>query len=119
MKRERGMTLVEVLCALVLLSALAAASLPLLVQAHRVAREPKAPFGAFELGRLADALLADPKSFGLEEVPDEAQVSWPDHPERPAVQLRRVLVGDPPTHSWRIFECGKVAVSRWEEAPRP
>jgi len=107
--RTAGMTLVEVLCALVLLSALAAASLPLLVETNRVAHEKAPAVSVFELGRFADAVAADAEA---------GPIAWPDHPER-RVEMRRIFVGDPPTHAWLVFACEGIAVSRWEAVKRP
>lgn len=64
--RRRGLTILEVLAAAVLLSVITAACLPLLGGARRWTDASRAPDLFAELIRLTDAVMADPEAFGLD-----------------------------------------------------
>ena len=90
MTLRRGLTLVEVLAATILLAVIAATCTPLIRQATHLVRDTGHSFELFELSRLADELIADPTAFGVESLHEEfeLQVPWPDHLDRPAITAR-------------------------------
>ena len=116
MREGRGLTLVEVLAATVLLAILAATCMPLLQRAMRALETIKQPFELLELAQFADSLLADPSAFGVEAPSQlaELQLSWPEQPDRSLITVRRLSASDPESdHAWLTFSCGGRAVYRW------
>lgn len=117
MTQRHGLTLLEVLAATVLLTMIAAVCTPLLRQAIRHLHEPDATVLIFDLAQFADGLVADPSEFDVESVQSvtgELQLPWLQHPDRPAVIVRRLNAIDPNTdHAWLSFTCGNNTVFRW------
>lgn len=142
---RRGMTLVEVLLAVAILSAMAAAVVPLLRGALRSmdAAEDDGMAAAdlvFELSTRADAILGGLDAVGLERAAagERVEVRWPDpHTDREPVVVVRLDRSVPEQggeqglrgsrgraaneerqvgRGWWTFEWRGVAVSRWIEA---
>lgn len=97
MSKRHGLTLVEVLASAVLLAVIATASLPVLrasmTQLDAARSSARADFGLEELATAADFALADPAMLGVastDEVTEEVEIPWPDHPERPPIVIRRL-----------------------------
>lgn len=125
----RGLTLVEVLAATVLLAVVAGVAASLLAHA-RLSLERARGYRATELADLAlfaDRFLDDPGAFGrdgpLERGAEAIALAWPERPERPRVVVHR-LDADPDVNeeevagAWLVFEFGTVTVSRWVRAER-
>jgi len=116
---RRGMTLVEVLAAVVLLGLLGGVSFSLLRDA-RLRLETPAPSGPdATLGILADLILEDPAAFGLEDDP----LQWPADIEVGAtehgldrVSIRRIDAPDA-EHTWLVFSAGDTTTFRWLAKP--
>ena len=106
---RRGLTLVEVLASTVLLTLLAATSVPVLHRAIGATREPKASFELLDLALLADSFVA------AGSLPDAQQeypfeLSWPERPERPAVTVE--LLSADTDHVWLTFTCDRWTICR-------
>jgi len=127
----RGLTLVEVLISTALLAVLASACLPLIARATRLLHESSSSkndqppeFDLAELGELADAVITNPKEFGLDELPvsGEFTVMWNDKPGRSPVQVRILeAVGDGAAvdHQWLELRCQGLTVHRWRHIEVP
>lgn len=138
---RRGLTLLEVLAATVLLSTLVVACLPWLQLATETRRElvPLVPVDAFHA--FAGLIAADPAAHGV--VPGtSSNVPWPEEPTWPAVTCRYLLPRDqaepsddapvespvespvgPPLegaepHAWLQLECAAWRAFRRVEIPR-
>lgn len=129
MKLARGLTLIEVLASVVLLTMLAGACLPLLQNAMRTLDEErqqgKVPL--LEIGRMADEVIAEPEKFGFTtggiKATDVLSLSWPDHPERGQIQVNVLPASDSLEEqrgqaarlrgSWVKFTLGDQSVWRW------
>lgn len=110
---RRGMTLVEVVAALVLLATLAGAIVPLLQSSARaLAPAPSAP-DLVRLGDFAARLLTDPRALGLTEEALSAGTlnQQLPCPGGPSVRVTRLEAGA--DHAWLIFECGNAVIARW------
>lgn len=125
MMHRRGLTLLEVLAAAVLLTVLATTCMPLLRKAMRDLREPEESVAIFDLAQFADDFVADPSAFDAESITPVAeaiQVPWLEHPDRPAVRVLRLnAIGSDTDHAWLRFACGNRTVVRWiaVEVDRP
>lgn len=113
---RRGLTLVEVLAATVLLAAMAAACMPLMQRAMRDLEGTPPQFDLHELSEVADALVATPGVFGVEDLTgvEQAQVAWPEDAGRPIIAITRLPAGEEkPDHAWLSVTCGGWQVYRW------
>jgi hypothetical protein len=125
MRRRRALTLVEVLAATVLLAILTGTCVPFIERAARDLAEPHGVVPIDELGALADAVVADPEAFGIEDIRtvDRFELAWPEAPGRPAVGITMLTQETPaggerteePTHAWLTFTSGEAIVFRWIE----
>lgn len=133
--RRSGLTLVESLASIALLTMLAAALTPMLcvytatsiaVDATLTERERY-----FDLIQLVDRFMNRPADLGLNEEanraydasnPFEMMIRWPDAPQRDAIQVRRIDMpqlgatgadGRPERHAWLLFEWDGMTASRW------
>lgn len=117
MMRRRGLTLLEVLAATVLLTMLAGACVPLLRQAMNDLRQPDEPLALVELTQLAKLFLADPTAFGIEPPlleRDELHLPWPDQSDRTPVIVHRLSTdAGPHDHAWVSFTSGEQRIFRW------
>ena len=117
MRSHRGLTLIEVLTATVLMAILVGTCVPILRQASRAMYLPVRPFEIRELATLADQFVADPATFGLEEaLPEQPfELNWPETvPDRPPVLVSRLHGEDAEDgHEWLVFSCAHVTVVRW------
>ena len=133
----RGLTLLEVLIATAILAVLAAAVAPLIARAGMLllaSPESVSKVDIFDLAALADAFLAEPNSFGIEETPlhkiGQLEIEWPvndgdDHRRPPAAERSRSSVtvqampsNDPASdHLWLAFTCGDLTIYRWVSIP--
>ena len=117
MRRHKGLTLLEVLAATVLLSMIAAACVPLLQQAMRHLHTPIESISIFDLAELADAFVADPAQFNVESIQsmdDELPLPWPNFTDRPGILVHPMMADDPAVnHTWLRFSCADRSVYRW------
>lgn len=125
MRRMRGLTLIEVLAATVLLAVLAAAVVPMLRYATDAARQ-QGPIDLAQLSRAADAIIADPEQFGIDALDDvsETQITWPsgDGGRGSTLVVRLMASVDVADHAWLVFSwdsgtdnSGTECVFRWVE----
>ena len=121
MSPRSGMTLVEVLAALVLLTLIATATIPVLRSAFGTLRAPPVGEEFSDLVQLADAFVADPAAFGfLGELPESGVLVRTD---AAGLELARfwVLASKQADveHAWVAVEAEGMAVFRClEEGPR-
>lgn len=114
---RRGFTLLEVVLAIALLSAITVAALPLLVEATRSSVPPVAAVEASELGAFADVVMRDEATVARITEGSEVRLAWRDAPARPAVVARRL--GPSTTtdgalpHVWIEFRCGDARLLRY------
>jgi prepilin-type N-terminal cleavage/methylation domain-containing protein len=140
-----GLTLLEVLAATTLLAVITAACLPLLAEARRYADTVQTRDRFETLVVIADAVMSDPESFGLDqeamaldgfeavvERPGSEQTSIPipmfaqDELLREPIVVRllsRAIVIDDPDeshrHGWLEFRLGDDVTLRYIELPDP
>ncbi len=121
MSTRSCMTLVEVLAALVLLTLIATATIPVLRSAFGTLRAPPVGEEFSQLGQLADAFVADPAAFGfLGGLPDAGLLIRTDQPGRELASFL-VLASQQADveHAWVAVEAGGMVVFRWlQEGPR-
>ncbi|MCH8825273.1 MAG: prepilin-type N-terminal cleavage/methylation domain-containing protein [Planctomycetes bacterium] len=118
MSSRRGLTLIEVLAATVLLSMLAASCVPLLRLVMNDLRHQDEHFDLIELSRFVDEILAEPSEFYLD--PDmfsesgEHTINWPESKIGTSVIMHRLISDDPKAnHAWLNFSCNGKSVFRW------
>ena len=116
---RRGLTLIEVLASIVILTMLAVTCVPLLRQAAG-ARPIESSIDLLELSRFADAVLEEPTAHGIEsfENVQDMELSWPDDSQRAPARLVRLEAEptddeNPPDHVWLIFDVGDLQVLRY------
>jgi prepilin-type N-terminal cleavage/methylation domain-containing protein len=121
--RRRGLTLIEVVAATVLLSLLAAASLPLLRRAREAVAADESVATRFgELARFADNALADPGGSGLREAldnPAAAPIELTGFGHGSVTVARLEPVDALLEHAWVAFRTGEFEVHRWIPRPKP
>ena len=109
MSRQAGFTLLEVIAALVLMSAVFAAGAPLMLDAYRVLTAPPARAEVTDLAAAADVIAADliaaePSAFGGgTEGLDSWQIAWPERAELGLITVRRIAHEDP-ARTWLCFQ---------------
>ncbi len=122
---RNGFTLIEVVVAIALLSAITVAAVPLLVDATRAGVPPVAAVESIELRAFADEVLRDDATVARILEGSKVLLSWKDAPTRPLVVARRPIAstisnGGLP-HDWIEFRCGDTCVLRYrrivEKAP--
>ncbi|MEQ8764769.1 MAG: type II secretion system protein [Planctomycetota bacterium] len=116
MRPDRGLTLLEVLASVVLLSMLAAAVVPMFRASFRGLEllEAKPSVDRERAERWIDDFLADPESFGFEETPAQGLLSSPDDPMRPPLPFYRIeSTSSEANHAWLIFELDSGPILRW------
>ena len=112
-----GFTLLEVVVAIALLSAITVAALPLLVDATRARVPPVVTVESRELGAFADEVMRDDATVARIAEGVEVRLSWKDAPSRPVVVAHRL--GAPTTeagglpHDWIEFRCSEACVLRY------
>src|SRR5262249_22621095 len=115
--RRDGLTLVEVLVSLVLLTILTTALLPLLHEARGAKEAPQDSELLDALAMLADQVIAKPAAFGLAATQDSATLPWPQNAARAPVVIRCATAPSGKDEDTRprlmVFECGDIAVARW------
>ncbi len=123
MSPRRGLTLVEVLTATVLMAILVAACVPILRQATGALGAPRRLLAIRPLATLADQFVAEPSAFGLDSAVVERsfEIQWPEVvAERPSVLVRHLEHDDPAVgHGWLVFTCEGACVVRWLPPPEP
>ena len=116
----RGLTLIEVLASVVILTMLAVACMPMLQSAKSATHQD--PRLTFDLGQLADAFIENPQEHGIQDIGviDVIELAWPEtsmtelHRDPMTLQLRRIEDGDNGvTHAWLVFEYEGATVCRW------
>ncbi len=122
---RRGLTLIEVLAATVLLSLIAATCLPLMQKATRDLAALHAPptWDITDLQDLMEEVTEEPLAFGLEDWPPvAANIAWPEGGSRPPVDVRRIH--EVSGHVWLEAVCDDHSIFVWvvlpeepEEAP--
>jgi prepilin-type N-terminal cleavage/methylation domain-containing protein len=130
----RGLTLIEVLASIVILTILAAACLPMMqsVNTAHTAMSDERLLRA--LADVADSLLEEPQRFGIENLNsiDAAQLQYPveDHSDLAghpvSLRLLRAAHDEKVIGGWLILRVNDIAVCRWiepqlltQEAPTP
>ena len=124
---RRGLTLIETLMATVILSASAAVCASMLRSARASLETPRHTIR--DLAALADAVLEDPESFGIEKSSlseiGSISLQWPESID-PQHNLTAALVSvakstDSPAnvapHAWLMFEHDGLAVIRYLVLP--
>ncbi len=123
MSPRRGLTLVEVLTATVLMAILVAACVPILRQATVALDAPRRPVAIRPLASLADQFVAEPSAFGPDSAMTERsfEIQWPDVvAERPSVLVQHLEHDDQAVgHGWLVFTCDGASVVRWLPPPEP
>lgn len=116
MSRTRGMTLLEVLAALALLSSVLAVLVPVFREAARLSNPEETEVSVFDLSTLADVLLQQ-KDSPLWDLPggSSSKVFAPREGAVTEITVRRrpVPAGDLFGRGWLVFEHGDIAVMRW------
>lgn len=116
-RRERGLTLVEVLCASVLLAVLASACVPMLTSSLRRLHQPPSTFQIEELAEAADLAMNEPEMFGADRIDDLTgqEIAWPDATDRAPIRVELIesASAEQPEHGWLVFSCAEQAVYRW------
>ena len=120
MSSQRGLTLIEVLAATVLLSMLAASCVPILRLAMNDLRDQDESFDLIELSLFVDEILSDPTKFNLDPEmiaeSSEHTITWPDSATGASVIMHRLISDDPKAdHAWLSFSCNGQSVLRWIE----
>ena len=123
---RRGLTLIEVLASLVLLSLIASACIPLLQRSMRIAGNSSQDQPGFEieLARLADSMFEKPSEFGISEIEklENALIGWPDDPARGQVLVERLAAAEKLSAeedvkrvqgSWLRISYSGAAIYRW------
>lgn len=118
MNSRRGLTLIEVLAATVLLSMLAASCIPLLRLAMTDLRHQDESFDLIELSLFVDEMLAEPSEFNLDSAmfaeTSEHTINWPKSTTGTSVIMRRLVSDNPKAnHAWLSFSCNGKSVFRW------
>lgn len=122
---KRGLTLVEVLAATVLLSLIAAAIVPTLARCLAVLPHQSIDDG-YDIARVADAFLTDSKAFGFENedwvlTADRFEVPWPGELSQSQIEPIQVQVirsaAENIDHVWLAFRSGEQAALRWMKLP--
>jgi prepilin-type N-terminal cleavage/methylation domain-containing protein len=112
MSRQAGLTLIEVLASLALLTLLASVSLPLLRDISAAASRTVDLTGREELADLAAQLLEAPEELGFDEgIPAEARIPWGDHARM--VRMLSLPIREMSPARWLILESGGDQVIRW------
>ena len=116
--RSRGLTLIEVLAATVLLAMIVGAVLPALRRAGDVASaaEPAVAFAQFR--NAVDQLMSDPTIAVAADTNGAAPRSmpWPGGaPDRPSIDIQYLgaASGDETTRGWITFTCERWTIVRW------
>jgi prepilin-type N-terminal cleavage/methylation domain-containing protein len=130
MNVSRGLTLLEVLASVVLLTMLAAACLPLLQKATRTIAETQAQSSSefLVIAEFADKLLKEPATFGVSDLAEieTLSLSWPDHPELEQITIEKFTAPMEQSGSelkeqlrgaWLKIECNGEVVYRWIPLP--
>ena len=123
--RPRGLTLIEVLAATVLLSLLIAACLPVLTESMAALDRDTPLPDTFGLARISEQFNNDPDVFGVEEFsPRDIQsleIIVPEdfrEPDLEAVQIRVVKTDAiEADHCWLVLASGGISIARWMKLP--
>jgi len=118
---RRGLTLLEVLAATVLLAMIGSACAPVIAQALRHCHESPPTTTDFELNNLADQFIESPgarEMSGQNTSTPDASMELSKPGENPGDQITvnicsanaRQINAD---HQWLIFECNGRSVCRW------
>ena len=111
-----GMTLVEVVAALVLLSVLGSAVLPVLIEARRAVATPAPVIDRDALEKFADDWLASKEGASITANAIDLERDWPTDAATATVRIRSVgAANDAPAaagHVWLLFECAGATVIR-------
>ena len=129
MSNHRGLTLLEVLLATVLMTMIAATCVPIIQRSAAILREVESTDG-MDVARLAqrvDLWLAEHESELAETRADQTidEVIASNGEVLPAIAVHRLTTDDPEAdHGWLVFTCGDASILRWiaitrEETPAP
>ena len=113
---QRGLTLVEVLAATVLLAAMASVVMPLMQRAMRELEEMQPEIDLRDLADIADTLSVNPDVFGglTDASAQRQELPWPGNSTRPPIMIKRIDPGyEDPDHNWLSVSCGGWEVYRW------
>lgn len=113
-----GLTLIEVVVALALLTLVAVTCLPLLRQATHFPRPVDRSLRVRAVGRLADDFLEAPERFGYDELSAVGTLSGSDAVDGDPLVFRRLEPRELEIdHHWMAFTRGGVRVFRWVPDP--
>jgi hypothetical protein len=123
MRRTLGLTLLEVLASLALLSMIAATCVPLLERAMRVMAGTRATDGPLvtDLAEVANSALNEPGKYQIEnwQIVESFTIPWQDHAAREPLAVVRMTSGETETDSQRIngdwvkFTFETTTIYRW------
>lgn len=114
---RRGLTLLEVVAAAVLLASSVVVCLPLIKDIAAAESRPPIEVACLDLGDLAERILTDPKDVGLGTHLNlrpglDVELAWPDEPERPRIRVRVQSSQMSADHAWLVLECQGVSAAR-------
>ncbi|NND02015.1 MAG: prepilin-type N-terminal cleavage/methylation domain-containing protein [Acidimicrobiia bacterium] len=113
MTSRRGLTLLEVLVATVLMAITTGACVPLIRESLAALRRSEKPHITVpELSRHVDQLLRGEAPVHL-LVDGVSSMPWPDHPDRPPIKVSIASPPDDSLHTWATFQSGEALVVRW------
>ena len=113
-----GLTLIEVVAALALLTLVAVTCLPLLRQATDFPRPVDRSSRVHTALTLAEKFLEDPESFGYDELSDMGYLSGPGAVDEDPLTFRRLEPREREIdHHWMAFTRDGVRVFRWVPVP--
>lgn len=114
LKSPRGLTLVEVLVSLVLLTLIVASTAPLLREATQAAAEPPAVPVPIELQDAVDQFVDDPARFGWETVDTAGQFSFPEGLSLEPIQVKILHTSSGTMdYQWVQFQWNGQSTLRW------
>ena len=128
MTAARGMTLIEVLLSLTLMGALGLVLLPLMLEIRLTAEDAGVDPELYgHLSILADEFMREPSLHGWEIIPERCTLSLVINGVERPVDVQRLhegssdpsldpSSGEPSDHSWILFECGELCLSRFVRA---
>ena len=113
-----GLTLIEVVVALALLTLVAVTCLPLLRQATHFPLPVDRSLRVHAVRGLADHFLEAPEHFGYDELSYAGYLSGPDDIDEDPLAFRRLEPRESEIdHHWMAFTRDGVRVFRWVPAP--
>ena len=111
---RRGFSLLEVILAIALLSALMISVLPLLTEATQVTASARHAVAVHQLAHFADEVLDDESLASQLLARSLSTIPWSAEAEVRAVEVRHIAVTDKELpHEWIEFSCNGIRVLRY------